>query len=416
MIYNVGATAGFQGLFVLGVLSAQKLNGTDLVLGVSPVTLLAIGQIVVSPIAGRWMDRWGRKRVLVAAGGVESLGLFAMGGSILLSWSWVFVAGLLLLGLGSGAAVLVYMVGGDLYPPHRRGEGLSLMSTFTSIGAIAGTYMVGLVGDVAAHFGLDSVASPWFFAGAVVAGVSLILSRMGVEPNDVLLQPERYFDDVPAASLSEGGAAGRASRGLGQLLTVYPIAASVGITICLQGVRMSIVPLLTSILRAQGYSLTLGATMVAAMGFGTVVAGYPVGRLGDQWGRRRPLILALVVALVCTIGVFSGYSLVIMFGSLFFMGCARAAVIVTARALVTDVTGPLERGTALSTSATALALAVVFFPTTASYVLNAWGWRSIAVFCVALLGVALVLTVLLEEQIVDRRVRIASPRHRGKGT
>ena len=59
VIYQVDIIAGFETLFVLGTLSAQRLSGTDLLCGVSPLTVLALGQLVTSLLAGRWMDHWG---------------------------------------------------------------------------------------------------------------------------------------------------------------------------------------------------------------------------------------------------------------------------------------------------------------------------------------------------------------------
>ena len=401
-VYQVGVIAGFETLFVLGALSAQRLSGTELLFGISPVTLLALGQLVTSLPAGKWMDRWGRKPVLLAGASVEALGLFVMGVALLLGWSVPFVVGLLLLGLGSGAAQLVYLLGGDLYPPHRRGEGLSLMSTFTSVGAVAGPYIVGVVGDAAEYMGMDPVVSPWFVTGMIVALVAWVIAGLHPEPLDVSREPGRYFQDLRISSVPTGQAAGAPVRSLTELLRVYPIAASVGLTVCFQGVRMSILPLLALIVRARGYSLTAAATMVAAMGFGMMLASYPIGRLGDRWGRRRPLLLAILIALVCTAVVFWSESLFLMFGSLVLLGSAHVTAVNMSRAVVTDVTGPEERGVALSTLAVAIGVAVIVFPTIASYVLVVWGWRSIAVLGGVLLGIALILVSFLREQGVGR--------------
>ncbi|MFH1928841.1 MAG: MFS transporter, partial [Chloroflexota bacterium] len=186
------------------------------------------------------------------------------------------------------------------------------------------------------------------------------------------------------------------------LLRVYPIVASMGVVVCFQGVRMSIVPLLAFIVHTRGYSLTAGATMVAAMGFGMIMISYPVGRLGDRWGRRGLLLLAILVAMACTLLVFWSESMLLMFCSLVLLGAAHGTMVVMSRAIVCDVTGPEERGLALSTLFVAIGVAVVLFPTVASYVRLMWGWRAISVVGGVLLTIALILVAFLRERGVGR--------------
>jgi MFS family permease len=161
---------------------------------------------------------------------------------------------------------------------------------------------------------------------------------------------------------------------------------------------MSIVPLLTLITKARGYSLTTGATMVAAMGFGMALASYPIGRLGDRFGRRTLLIAALVVSFACTAGITLSRHTFVMFASLLLLGGGHVTVINMSRAIVTDVTRAGERGRALSTTSIAVGIAVIVFPTIASYVYAAWGWGAIAGLVSVLLFAGLGLTLLLRER------------------
>lgn len=400
VLFQVGIITGFETIFVLGALSAQQLGGSDRLYGLSPITPFALGQLLISLPAGRAMDHWGRRPVLLAGAVAEAGSLFVLGMALLLGRPVLFVAGLLLLGLGSGAAQLVYLVGGDLYPPQRRGEGLSLMSAFAAVGVVAGPYIVGLVGDAAALLGLDPVVSPWFVAGILVALAAWTIARLEPDPLDVSREPGRYYGGQSPSAPAAEPANGQKARGLAELLALYPIVAAVGITVCFQGVRMSIVPLLTLVLRSRGYSLTVGATMVAAMGLGMILASYPTGRLGDRWGRRRLLVPTTLIALGCTLAVPLTETLPLMFAALVILGAAFITALNMGRAIISDVTRPVERGAALAMSSVAVGAAVIVFPTLASYVQALWGWRAIAFLGAALLVVVFILVSLLRERTV----------------
>lgn len=402
IVFQVGVMAGIEAVFVLGALSAQQLVGTDRLYGVSPVTPYALGQVLVALPAGAWMDRWGRRPVLLTGALVEAAALIVLGSALLLGSPALFLLGLFFLGLGSGTAQLVFLLGGDYYPPQSRGEGLSLMSTFAAVGVFAGPYIVGLFGDWAEKLGWDPLVSPWFAVSGIIAVVAWIIAGLRPEPLHVSREPDRYYPDSKVPSIADNPGEGQRTRSLPQLLKIYPVAASIGMTVCFEGVRMSIVPLLAFILRTQGYSLTASAAMVAAMGLGMILGSYPAGLAGDRWGRRPLLLLSIAVALICTLIVPLSESMPLMFVALVLLGASFASVLNMSRAMVADVTQPRERGAALATSSLAIGTAVILFPTIASYVRTIWNWNAIAVLGAVLLGAAFVLALLLRERGVGQ--------------
>ena len=402
LLFQVCITAGFETIFVLGALSAQRLSGTDRLFGLSTTTAFAFGQLLMSFPAGRWMDKRGRRPILMLGALGEAGALVFMGVALLSGSSGLFTFGLLILGLGSGAAQLVYLIGGDIFPPTRRAEGLGLMTTFASVGVVGGAYLVGLIGDTAKGIGLDPVITPWFFASVVVALAAWVMYGLKPEPLEVARRPEVYYGGKNPEAMPDFNGKTSPVRNLGELLKLYPIAASVGILVCFQGVRMSIIPLLTYILRAKGYSLTLGATMIAAMGFGMILASFPVGRLGDRWGRKKPLILAAMVGLVCAVMIPLVSSLFLMFVLLVILGAAFVTVLAMTRTIMTDVTGAQERGTVMAASMVGVGIAVIIFPTIASYVLATWGWSAISWTGAALMILAFVQIAFLREKGVGK--------------
>jgi MFS family permease len=138
--------------------------------------------------------------------------------------------------------------------------------------------------------------------------------------------------------------------------------------------------------------------MVAAMGLGMILASYPTGRLGDRWGRRRLLVPTTLIALGCTLAVPLTETLPLMFAALVVLGAAFITALNMGRAIISDVTRPVERGAALAMSSVAVGAAVIVFPTLASYVRAVWGWTSIALPGAALLTIVLILAYFLREK------------------
>ncbi len=96
----------------------------------------SVSTLLLRPLAGRWSDRYGRRRLLV--GGAVAFALLALGHLVVQG-----VVGLVLLRVLLGAAEAVYFVAGfaalaDLAPPGRAGEALSLNSLALYIGIAAG--------------------------------------------------------------------------------------------------------------------------------------------------------------------------------------------------------------------------------------------------------------------------------------
>ncbi len=396
-IFQVFITIGFETVLVLGALSAQNISGSDRIFGLATTTIFAIGQLVIALPVGKWMDRFGRRPVLLVGSLAETAALIFIGISLLAGSRLWFSFSLILLGLGSGAAQMAYLIGGDIYPPTRRAEGLGLMTTSIAIGIVAGPYLIGLISDLANILGYDPLVFPWFCLSLLTALASWLMYGLHPDPLQVANDLVSYFPSGhdQAGILEDNGTT--PSHGLCKLLHHYPITASIGIMICFQGVRLSLVPLLTFILTARSYSLSLSALMVAGMGVGMVVSSSLIGQLGDAWGRKKPLLLAILVG-----GLGAGLlplvsSLVLMFILLVFLGAAFSTALTMTRVMITDVTSSRERGEAMALNSVAIGIAVVLFPTISSYLLSLYGWSTLSIVGIVLMSVALILTVLLRE-------------------
>ncbi|MBE0686406.1 MAG: MFS transporter [Anaerolineaceae bacterium] len=398
ILFQICITAGFEAIFVLGALSAQRITGTDQIFGLASTTAFAFGQLAISLPTGRWMDRYGRKPVLFSGALVEATGLFLIGISIPIESQLLITLGLLLLGLGSGIAQMAYLIGGDIFPPARRAEGLGIMNSVIAVGVVLGPYLVGLIGDAATAINLDKLSTPWFVMGGLVAIAAWIMHHLKPEPLEVARKPYQYYPEIKSEFSTPESNHGSLNQRSKSGLFTYPMVASIGITFCFQGTRMSIIPLLTYILVAKGYSLTTGAIMVAAMGLGMVVAAIPSGHLGDRLGRKKPLLMAGVVGTLTAALIPQVASAVLIFILLFLMGAAFITMLTMTRVIITDVTKVDQRASAMAFSMIAVGIAVVIFPTVASYILNRWGWSSISWLSVILMSLALLQIFFLQEK------------------
>jgi MFS family permease len=143
----------------------KQLGGNDVAVGVA-VGALAVGAILLRPLAGRLGDRFGRRVLMV--GGALVVAITAAGAGLVESLAWL-IATRFAMGLGEAC----FFVGGttmatDLSPESRRGEAVSYWSvavwTGLGFGPVVGEALVS-----GGHY--DRV---WLVAGASALVASLI--------------------------------------------------------------------------------------------------------------------------------------------------------------------------------------------------------------------------------------------------
>ncbi|WP_435219068.1 MFS transporter [Streptomyces sp. bgisy034] len=125
---------------------------------------------VLTPIAGRMADVYGRGRLLVVVLGVTGVGAVIAG---LASNLPVLIAGRVLQGATVAAVPLSLSVARDALRPERVGLGVGLLSAVFGVGAGFGFLFSGPIVD---HLGLDWLA----WSVAVVAGTAIVLLSVTV--------------------------------------------------------------------------------------------------------------------------------------------------------------------------------------------------------------------------------------------
>lgn len=179
-------TAGFAQFMAQGVRTGRRVllplfGATVLGLDVQQVgwvvSLSAFFDVVMFPVAGLIMDRWGRKHAIVPSFLLQALGM------ALIPLSGGFVGLALagsLIGLGNGiSAGTMLTVGSDLAPEGALGEFLGVWRLLGDAGALGGPVVVGVVADLLT-LPLAAVAVASLGVGAALTfayGVPETLSR-----------------------------------------------------------------------------------------------------------------------------------------------------------------------------------------------------------------------------------------------
>jgi MFS family permease len=129
------------------------------------VTATLVAGAICAPMLGRLGDMYGRRRMLVVA-----LGLVTVGSALgaLAPDVGTLIVARVLQGASLGVVPLGISIMRDLLPEGRVGSGVALMSSSLGIGGAVGLPLTGLVAEHASW--------RWLFAGAAVLGVILLVS------------------------------------------------------------------------------------------------------------------------------------------------------------------------------------------------------------------------------------------------
>jgi DHA1 family bicyclomycin/chloramphenicol resistance-like MFS transporter len=151
-------------------------------------------------------------------------------------------------------------------------------------------------------------------------------------------------------------------------------------------------PALPAVTRSLGspaatVQLTLTACL-AGMALGQLV----VGPMSDKWGRRRPLLIGMIVYVAATAICALAPTAELLIGFRLLQGLAGAAGIVIARAVVRDLYDGVEMARFFSTLMLISGVAPIIAPLIGGQVLRITDWRGIFVVLAAV-GIVLTLVV-----------------------
>ena len=252
-----------------------------------------------SPVAGRFVDRFGARPVIPVGAVMMGLGFLLVSR---MSELYLFYLGYVIVGLGAAAIgpVPCSAVISNWFK-RKRGTALGLMAA--GIGA-GGVVVAPFAGFMLSHFDWRTAyLSLGILAMVVTIPLALIVIR--TRPSEMGLYPDgdKGPVGVPEDAKRRGGALeGRTLKQAMRTPVFWLIAVSFcGYTFASMGVLQSTVPFLEDI----GFPVTTAASAIGAIGFGSAVGKILFGWLCDRMPANRAFAIGLALLLAGVLVIFT---------------------------------------------------------------------------------------------------------------
>lgn len=155
------------------------------------IALFAAAQFVMSPIAGRWADRYGRRKMIISGLGVLALSMFVFyfSDSITVLYLSRIIGGI-------GAALLIpaiFAYVSDITTMDQRAKGNSMISAAMSLGIVIGPGIGGFLAD----YGLKVPLLVSALVGLLAVVFSAIYLKESLEDKpEVMIKPESMVMEI----------------------------------------------------------------------------------------------------------------------------------------------------------------------------------------------------------------------------
>jgi MFS family permease len=391
--------AGMQLMIALGPPMVLRLLNNVALSGIAG-SILGVSRILVAYPMGKVTDTYGRKLGMVFGLLLGLAGALTLGASMLLSSFVVFVAGLIILGLGVGAAQQLRVAAADMYPPLRRAEGLGYVLTGSVVGAFVGPVIISGGEMIAARFEADAIAVSWALVPLAIIPAIVLILLVRPDPKTIAANLAHYWPGYQPPVRAAGQAIAAPAGGFRAFVRERPKQVAYACYAAAQGTMAMMMAMTPLVLTLRGYDFTAISLAVSLHVIGMFAFSIYMGKLTDRFGRKPLLGIGLVVAASGALLVpVTPYYPVITLG-LFLVGLGWSAANVASTALIADTTSPQERGRAIGAADSLAASLAIGMPLIGGVMVDLWGLLAVGV-----LGAALALSPFL----VYGRLRESSP-------
>jgi MFS family permease len=308
------------------------VTGVKGLLGLGPAIFL-VAAACTGAVAGRAMDRYGRRPILIIGFIVGATGCAVTGLGTHIDSTIAVIVGFILTGSSSASALLVRTAAGDMYRPLRRARGISYVLFGSVFGAILGPTVFSPLfagKDVSA----DSLTVPWLAAAGISLVTATVVSFVRPDTKKIaeLLAPEEAVAPEVSAPLGE------IIRRPGVIPAMLTAFASFGVMVSVMNLTGYVV------VEKHHHAQHNVFPIIGAHVLGMYALVLVVGALIDRVGRASALASGLLVMGVSALGLawISGVpsTALLLFG----LGIGWNISYVAAAAQMADLTLPSERG------------------------------------------------------------------------
>src|SRR5512139_4085830 len=175
------ASAGFIAAATLNSIIGTKLGGSASFAGV-PSAVYLLGAAFAASAWGYIMDRIGRRNGIVSGLVIGVIGNVLVVIAIGMSSFFLFLIGMVLMGIANAAVVLGRFAAAEVNPPEKRGAAISNVVLGGTFGAIVGPLLVGPMGNLIKTFGMDELAGA-YLATLLLFAISALVVFIGLRPD-----------------------------------------------------------------------------------------------------------------------------------------------------------------------------------------------------------------------------------------
>jgi len=339
VLAQVLSGAGLAAGVTVGALLAEELLGSSRLSGL-PTALFAIGSASAAAGVGQLSQRFGRRAGLSAGYLLGAAGSFAVVAAARLDSLVLLFLSLFVYGGGVATNLQARYAGADLAAPSRRGRAVSTVLVATTVGAVVGPNLVGLMGTLAENLGIPPLAGPFLLAGVAYGAAGLVLW--------VMLRPDplQLARRIAAAATHET----IGSPKMGPPKNKPPrrgwspaVASGAGILILTQLVMVAIMTMTPIHIQQHGHHVAATGAVISAHVAAMFLPSPLTGWLVDRYGRLTMAVASAVTLL--TAGLLAAWappaSVMILALALVLLGLGWNFGLVSGSALITDAV-PLE--------------------------------------------------------------------------
>lgn len=378
-VLAVGQVLGgiaFGATISLGALLARELTGQDALSGLATASVTLGASVAAIPLA-RLAGRRGRRFALTLGNALALIGIAIVVTGAGMGLFPLFLAGVVLIGMGNAGNLQSRFAATDLAAPNRRGRDLGTVVWATTVGGVVGPLMLTPGEVVGSAIGMPPLTGAYLFS-VVAQALALVLYVVALRPDPLVLAQRRALDARPVAGAVVDVDRPRVAR--------YAILAVAGSHVVMASV-MAMTPVHLMHLAPDDVTTIVGVT-IALHVFGMYGLSPLFGTLADRWGRVPTVLLgqAILAASLVVAAVWQHSSWGVLV-ALFLLGLGWSAATVAGAALLTESTLTPMRPRRQGISDTLMTLSAGIGAVLAGVVLGAIGYSGLALVALAIVAV-----------------------------
>ena len=326
-------TCLFQLAAAVNSLTFVEVTGVTGLLGLGPAIFLASSGFAALP-AGRAMDHFGRIPVMVAGFLIAAAGCLLIALATQIDSTVAVVLGMALTGAAGGVALLIRTAAGDMYPPERRGRGISYVLFGSVFGAILGPALFGPLFS-GRELDAESLTVPWLAAAGIAVASLAIVAFVRPDPKEIAEAIGGTSPDRPAAPAAP----------LREILRRPGVVPALAAAVASFAVMVSVMNLTGYVVvEHHGHTQADVFPIIGAHVLGMYALVLFVGSMIDSIGRSRSLYGGLVLMGLSCVGLAWFESVLGTSFLLFGVGLGWSISFVAATTQLADMAAPTERG------------------------------------------------------------------------